>query len=1181
MKSIFLKILKIILILTTVVLGILLIFGLTLFLGWPWWVGFFILIGVVGLVLGIFFLKKLWFKRREQRFITQVIEQDDQFRKNLGSIDQDRTKEIQDRWKEAISALRHSHLKKYGNPLYVLPWYMIIGESGSGKTTALQSARLSSPFAEVHRTSGISGTRNCDWWFFEQAVVIDTAGRFAIPVDEGIDKEEWQKFLNLLAKYRRRETLNGLVISVAADKLLDSPAGVLEEDGKKIRQRIDELMRLLGAKFPVYVLVTKCDLIQGMNQFCEFCEQLSEKSVDQAMGFINLEKERKIDIVRLLDRVINSVSDRLRDYRLLIFSKQQTKASGHGADPALLLFPEEFERLKPGLAAFLNGAFQENPYQESPFLRGIYFSSGRQEGTPYSHFLRELGMISEREMLPGTDKGLFLHDFFARILPKDRELFVPTQRTLDWSRLTKNLGLTAWLAVGIAICGLLSYSFVKNLKSIRDVSQTFDTAAVADQDIYATMLRMTDFQEKIADISQKNRSWWLPRFGLHQNEKVEVGLKRKYIQRFRGDVLKLFDEQVKTTMAEFTTKTRASDLSAYVTHLVRRINLLKARMAGDRLPKLLSNSLPTYIMAANRSDPSIIEQVQDMFGRLYLYFLDWQSDPRQLDAELNSLQTRLDYLATQLRTDLHWLIAWADAQKGASPVNLQDFWQYGGADPDQPSVTAAYTAKGEGQIYAFLADLESALPGGAPTIARQRLEFESWYQTQYLEAWHDFGSQFDAGAAALKDPEERHEMASIMGSDQNPYFLLLDQMSLELQPLVNRGTASTLPAWARRVDELQTVREEARKLPKDASQNLPKPGILKKTAKKIQAKVRKLEKQTGLQAKRFMNPEIKQVAARSFLNYQQALAAIAHAATPRESAAKMAMTLYTEDPAKGEAPFFSARRAAMKLESTMTDPKVESKMIWQLVNGPLDFFHAYIVEEGACQLQTLWERDILREVEPITDRYAQIQMLLGADGIAEKFVQTGAASPFVTYSAKKRYHAKAVLGKPLPFEKSFLEFLNGRVSVAPTVADNYAVAIRGEPTHTNPNAQILPHATRLELQCGSGVQRLINRQYPVKKVFNWSPKDCGDVSLQILVGNLTLTQRYTGKRAFAEFLQDFAQGSRTFYPGDFTDQSAALKNFGIKTIKVGYRLAGHRPVIKLRSTASGKIPREIVKCENP
>ena len=92
-------------------------------------------------------------------------------------------------------------------------------------------------------------------------------------MDEGRDKEEWQRFLNLLAKYRKKEPLNGLMVAVAADRLLQADAQALEDDGRQIRRRIDELMRVLGSKFPVYVLVTKCDLVQGMTQFCGQLEE--------------------------------------------------------------------------------------------------------------------------------------------------------------------------------------------------------------------------------------------------------------------------------------------------------------------------------------------------------------------------------------------------------------------------------------------------------------------------------------------------------------------------------------------------------------------------------------------------------------------------------------------------------------------------------------------------------------------------------------------------------------------------------------------------------------------------------------------------------------------------------------------------------------------------------------------
>ena len=131
------------------------------------------------------------------------------------------------------------------------------------------------------------------------------------------------------------------------------------------------------------------------------------------------------------------MGERLRNLRILLIHQPGAK----GVDPGLLLFPEEFENLKSGLQAFMKGAFQENPYQETPILRGLFFSSGRQEGSPYSHFLNALGLIGEKEVLPGTSKGLFLHDFFAKVLPKDRGLFAPTKRALQWRILDKK----SWL----------------------------------------------------------------------------------------------------------------------------------------------------------------------------------------------------------------------------------------------------------------------------------------------------------------------------------------------------------------------------------------------------------------------------------------------------------------------------------------------------------------------------------------------------------------------------------------------------------------------------------------------------------------------------------------------------------------------------------------------------------------
>ncbi len=61
--------------------------------------------------------------------------------------------------------------------------------------------------------------------------------------------------------------MNGIIVTIAADKLREGGEGVLADEGQSVRRRIDQLMRILGAKIPVYVLVTKIDLIPGMLEF--------------------------------------------------------------------------------------------------------------------------------------------------------------------------------------------------------------------------------------------------------------------------------------------------------------------------------------------------------------------------------------------------------------------------------------------------------------------------------------------------------------------------------------------------------------------------------------------------------------------------------------------------------------------------------------------------------------------------------------------------------------------------------------------------------------------------------------------------------------------------------------------------------------------------------------------------
>ena len=143
------KAVKIFLILVLLIAAGIGLYVLTQFLQWPWWTAVAIYFGLLGLILGLLFLRKYFLRRREKRFVERVIQHDESIISKKPVGERQQLRDLQDKWKAAVDALRRSHLKSRGNPLYVLPWYIILGESGSGKTTAIKSARLHSPMTDV------------------------------------------------------------------------------------------------------------------------------------------------------------------------------------------------------------------------------------------------------------------------------------------------------------------------------------------------------------------------------------------------------------------------------------------------------------------------------------------------------------------------------------------------------------------------------------------------------------------------------------------------------------------------------------------------------------------------------------------------------------------------------------------------------------------------------------------------------------------------------------------------------------------------------------------------------------------------------------------------------------------------------------------------------------------------
>ena len=321
---------------------------------------------------------------------------------------------IRARFKQAAEDLdgaRFASPDGKGREVEELPWYVMIGAPGSGKTTALLNSGLRLPLYTGKDASpsvpGVGGTRNCDWWFTDEAVLLDTAGRYTTQEsDRRADAAAWQGFLALLRQFRPQRPLNGALVTVSVMDLLLWSKAERARYAAHVRMRLSEMYAALEARFPVYVLVTKVDLLAG---FTDFFGELDVAGRSQVWGttfapdidpaLIAAPYAR--DFAALEDRLGAEMLARLHEERDL-----QRRA-------AIYRFPQQFHAMGPLLGEFLAQAFGTQVNHRPLQLRGAYFTSGTQEGNPIDRVLAALARSFRLERgaatgLGGTGKSYFL-----------------------------------------------------------------------------------------------------------------------------------------------------------------------------------------------------------------------------------------------------------------------------------------------------------------------------------------------------------------------------------------------------------------------------------------------------------------------------------------------------------------------------------------------------------------------------------------------------------------------------------------------------------------------------------------------------------------------------------------------------------------------------------------------------
>ena len=452
---------------------------------------------------------------------------------------------LRKRMEEAVLVLRRTRfLGPDGERRTVaqLPWYIFIGAPGSGKTTALLNAGLRFPLGDPRgerALQGVGGTRNCDWWFTDQAVMLDTAGRYTTQEsDHEADAAAWLGFLELLKRHRPRQPLNGVIVTVSVGDLVHWNDEEMARYAAHVRERVAELSTRLGIRLPIYVLVTKADLLAG---FMEFFGDFDAEGRAQVWGTTFPHSELGADAAKRLDEEFARLERRL--YGLLPGRLQEERDLQRRA--AIYRFPQQFRGLGPLLGRFLQGAFGPGWRGEPPMLRGVYLASGTQEGSPIDRVLGTLARSFnlERKVQPpavSAGKSFFLRRLLHDVIFGEAGLAGVDPARERSRRVRRLAAYTGMAVITIALAAAWTVSYFANRSLVAD---TEARAAAAARELEALREVRSGDEAKLVAVLNRLRDvappaqGWPTRLGLGQRDKLAAQAERIYRNTLRDTLL--------------------------------------------------------------------------------------------------------------------------------------------------------------------------------------------------------------------------------------------------------------------------------------------------------------------------------------------------------------------------------------------------------------------------------------------------------------------------------------------------------------------------------------------------------------------------------------------------------------------------------------------------------------------
>ncbi|MBQ1782759.1 MAG: type VI secretion system membrane subunit TssM [Gammaproteobacteria bacterium] len=484
-----------------------------------------------------------WLKRRRQAAFAAALSVEEQ------ALDAGTARELslmRERLQQALAVLRGGKFGR-GRSLYQLPWYLLVGPPGAGKTTLLHNSGLEFPLAGQFgpdAISGIGGTRHCDWWFTNKAVLIDTAGRYTTQdSNQRQDGAAWLGFLDLLRRHRPQCPLNGLLISMSMADLITQTKTERRLHARAIKQRIGEVQNQLGVRLPVYVILTKADLVAG---FREYFADLGREEREQVWGVTLplVAEDADKGVVAGFNREFHALVSRVYDRQ---FQRLQQEGDSDRRS-RIYEFPKQLRLLQSAADDFLKEIFAPNAFEEASLLRGVYLASATQEGAPIDRVMQTVASgfgLNASRPAPGSDegRGYFIRRLLDEVVFSEQALAGANRHHQAHNRWLLRTVSAATLAT-LAVAGWAWWhSYHWNLALVEAVAKATSSLAATEPDsseqlqLLALANRLDELQQLPASHEPGAVAASLPGFGLDQEQRLQQAAKAAYERGLRQYLL--------------------------------------------------------------------------------------------------------------------------------------------------------------------------------------------------------------------------------------------------------------------------------------------------------------------------------------------------------------------------------------------------------------------------------------------------------------------------------------------------------------------------------------------------------------------------------------------------------------------------------------------------------------------